>query len=257
MIKLELAVENLRQTPLKAQPSSKRSLADTVAQALTQKITTGALKRNEQLPTEAELCTIHRVSRITVRRALDQLQQQGLIERIAGKGTFVASRGALGHWQLDSIEDLFHIIEETRTDKPKILRWELAKPTPEARKFLGVKQSRTYLMEAIRFIDRTPIYVIEGYIPIHIGKLISYDDLQHTTPAELYETRLNLPPQSVIEEVSACRAPANIARLLKIKTGDPIIYHTLQFWGPGEPLQYIRQWWHSDYFKRRYELTRR
>ncbi len=258
MIKLDLAVTNLRtgsradQLPL----ATKVSLADTVAQSLSKQITTGKLKRNEQLPTEAELCEIHGVSRITIRRALDRLKRLGLIDRIAGKGTFVAPRGKIADWQLDSIEDLVHFIEETTSEKPKILRWEIVRPIPEAREFLGTKRSKTYLLEQIRFTGRTPIYLIEVYIPIHIGKLISAEDLKHTTPVELYETRLDLPPQRAIEEVSACRAPSRVARFLKINAGDPVVFHTVKFYGPNGPLQYIRQWWNSKYFKRRYELTR-
>jgi GntR family transcriptional regulator len=258
MVKLDLAIGRsfVTQTDQKP-PAPKLSLADALAQSLTRQITTGALKRSQQLPTEAELCDIHGVSRITIRRALDQLEALGLIERIAGKGTFVAAGGRIANWQLDSIEDLVHFTAETRTESQKVLRWELVKPIPEARDFLDTKRSKTYLMQAMRFMGRTPIHVVDVYIPIHLGELIDGEDLAHTTPLELYETKLDLPPQRVIEEVSAGPASSESARLLQIRTGDPVVLQELKFYGPHGPLQYARNVWHSKYFKRRYELARR
>lgn len=258
MVRLNLALNrSLTSSRTEGGLAPKLSLADALAHSLSRQITTGVLKRSQQLPTEAELCVIHGVSRITIRRALDQLQKIGLIDRIAGKGTFVASRGKLVNWQLDSIEDLVHVTTKTRTEAPRILRWELVKPPREARDFLGSNRSKTFVMEAVRFIEGVPACVVEGYIPIEIGNLIKAEDLKHTTPLELFETRLDLPPQRVIEEVSACRAPAATARLLKIEQGDPVVLHTLKFHGLHGPLQYLRTLWHSKYFKRRYELTRR
>ena len=49
----------------------------------------GAMSVGDQIPTEPQLCTEYQVSRITVRRAVDELIQSGLLERVQGRGTFV------------------------------------------------------------------------------------------------------------------------------------------------------------------------
>jgi len=259
MVKLKLSVGK---TPDLKQPGTpmfyKVSLSDKLAQSLVEDISRGSMKRGAQLPTETELCELHGVSRITVRRALDALQKKGLIERIAGKGTFVTGRSKIAEWQLDSIEDLVKFIADTRTAVPKILRWEMVKPIAEARDFLGLSPGdKAYLMLAVRYMVKTPVYIVEAYLPQAIGDQIALQDLSQATPVELYETRLDMPLQRVVEEISVSTANAVCAGPLRIRTGAPVILHTLEFHGPDGPLQYVREWWHPKYFKRRYELNRR
>jgi len=54
-----------------------------------------------RLPTEMALAHEHHISRSTVRQALDLLEQEGLVERIQGSGTFVRQRPTQGHADLD------------------------------------------------------------------------------------------------------------------------------------------------------------
>ena len=59
---------------------------------LQSQINTGVYSAGEKLPAEFEMCAKHEVSRVTVRRALDDLVADGVLERRQGKGTFVASK---------------------------------------------------------------------------------------------------------------------------------------------------------------------
>ena len=200
---------------------------------------------------------MHGVSRITVRRALESLRNRGLVESVAGRGTFVIGTNQIANWQLDSIEDLVRFIADTRTARPKVLLWDIVKPIAEARKFLGISREKTYLMLAIRYMRKQPIYVVEAYLPLAIGDRIKLADLAEATPAELYESRLDMPPQRVVEEITATTATEICAEHLAMQVGDPVVLHTLEFHGPEGPLQYVREWWHPKHFRRRYELTRR
>ena len=63
-----------------------------IATLLKDAIATGRYGPGERLPTEGELVALHGVSRVTVRRALLSLEQQGLIVRRVGAGTFVSDK---------------------------------------------------------------------------------------------------------------------------------------------------------------------
>lgn len=64
--------------------------SDRLRDMLQQSITDGTLRPGDQLPSEPELVALHRVSRSTVREAITALVQAGLVNRVHGKGTFVA-----------------------------------------------------------------------------------------------------------------------------------------------------------------------
>ena len=69
-----------------------------IADAIMEKISSGTLKKGDQIPTEMELCRQFGVSRITVQKAMKHLSEQHVIHRISGKGTFVGD--ALGEKKL-------------------------------------------------------------------------------------------------------------------------------------------------------------
>lgn len=69
-------------------------LYGTVRDALAGDILSGKVPVGKRLPSEPALCRIHGVSRVTLRRALDELEADGLIARVQGSGTFVASNKA-------------------------------------------------------------------------------------------------------------------------------------------------------------------
>ena len=63
---------------------------------LRERLDNHVLDAGEKLPSEAELCKSYGVSRITVRRAIDELVEEGYLEKKQGKGTFVTQKRAAG-----------------------------------------------------------------------------------------------------------------------------------------------------------------
>src|SRR4029453_9590116 len=80
-----------------------------------EQITTGQLEAGERVPSEKELAKQFNVSRITTKKALESLAQEGLITRMRGKGSFV-SKAKLGHSLVNSAESIENhdLLETTR-----------------------------------------------------------------------------------------------------------------------------------------------
>lgn len=79
-------------------PKPREPAYQQLARMLAQQIISGRSAAGSLLPEERELAQIHKVSRCTVRRALDVLQDQGLIQRIRRRGTVVAGEPSGRRW---------------------------------------------------------------------------------------------------------------------------------------------------------------
>ena len=73
-----------------------------IVRALSDSIANGTYRPRDKLPTEAELIEQFGVSRITVRSAIKEMEDAGLVERARGKGTFVAEINSNGYEAQDA-----------------------------------------------------------------------------------------------------------------------------------------------------------
>src|SRR5687768_4973621 len=80
---------------LKSIKSERKTLTEIAQQELRQAIIDGSFRMGSQLPTEAELCEMLGVSRTVVREALRVLEDEGLVTRHHGVGTFVRNQPIL------------------------------------------------------------------------------------------------------------------------------------------------------------------
>ena len=137
-----------------------------IRQILERRILTGELAPGDQLPTEAELAVQFGVNRHTVRRAIDQLRERGLLRVEQGRGTFVRER-TLGH-KLTR--------RATLSGTAKALGRQLARRTVAVE---VVKADRTIAaalqiaagepvlqVDMLRLLDETPVGIASNYFPL-------------------------------------------------------------------------------------------
>ena len=100
-----------------------------IRQQIEQSILSGALKPGDKLATENELAEQFGVSRMTARRAIDQLASQGMLVRIQGQGTFVAEKplrsaaSGITRWSFERIQesgDIHRVIKEIKQSQPSM-----------------------------------------------------------------------------------------------------------------------------------------
>lgn len=117
----------------------------------------GRLKVGTTIPAEMDLCKEYRVSRTTVRLAVDALVAEGLLQRIQGKGTFVASSKvefSLGRWRLPG----------TRGDSYRVLGMERGPAGDEIGELFGIPEATEVL--------RVRRVYYQGLVPMRHGELV-------------------------------------------------------------------------------------
>lgn len=135
---------------------------------LRQKIISGELAVGVKIPTEFELCKTHSVSRITVRRAIQNLVDEGILYRLRGRGTFVAApkreirKGSKSHFG-------YHAFSDNGPSPCRIIE-KRAFPADGklARKLEIGEDTEIQLVRRIMFEDNLPIGIDEVYVPVSI-----------------------------------------------------------------------------------------
>jgi GntR family transcriptional regulator len=193
-----------------------QALADEISRRIEQ----GAYPVGTLLPSEAELCEHHRVSRHTVREATRVLQELGLVARHQGLGTRIQSLKAPSRYVLamDAIPDLWEYVKNTEL---KVVRRKLVKARDALTPLPGAQSSDTWrLLEAVRFEKSgAPIAWKQVYIDARYDA-VAADVGKRTVPIySLIEERYGVRTHKVRQEISAMAIPAEAAATLKVKPG--------------------------------------
>ena len=147
----------------------------------------------ERIPSEHALCKRFKVSRPTIRQALDVLVEEGLLYRHAGRGTFsTPSAGADPKLRvIGSVGDMMALGDESWF---KLVAREIV-PVPAniAHALRLPPRSSVYQISGVRHADNGPFQHVTAYVPLTIGTALSDEDLSKTSLIGAIERVLGVP----------------------------------------------------------------
>jgi GntR family transcriptional regulator len=188
----------------------------TIADEMRQRIEAGEYGAGGLLPSEAELSAQHGVSRVTVRKALELLREEGLIDARQGFGWFVATdplRQPLG--RLGTIEE--QLAELGVRSERRVVGFRFTAAPPRARQVLGVP---TVLeVRRVNLADGQPFARVTVWCPEELGATLSRADVEREPFYELIEVEIGRATQTI----AAAGAIAADARLLEVPVGSPML----------------------------------
>jgi GntR family transcriptional regulator len=202
-----------------------RALADLLRRSIADEV----FKDGRQLPTEAELVDRFGLSRNTVRRALQELVAEGVVERTPGKGTF-PTPPAEGNGYIHSVgtvEDLIGLFAGSTwlTLEPLHLETDI-----EAASRLRSETDQVYSGVFMRRQEDESFSVSRLALPQRVGRalvdrgeLVTADEVSDRTIIKRVDA-VNPDPVTVIHQsITACEMPAHYAELLDAEPGSPAI----------------------------------
>jgi GntR family transcriptional regulator len=221
-----------------------------IADSLRQRLLAGDWASEEQLPTERELCRQFGASQITVRRAMQIIEDEHLVERRQGRGTFATSAAQRKIPILNT--DFFGSI---RRHAPRLERsmhsCQRAEIDAELAGVLRASIGDPVLL-AVR-IDRMqgkPATMDEVAILGRYADRLQEDDLARLDFVERWQRVQKLRLKHCEQTIEAIKAKLPISRLLEVRAGEPLLKETsLIFAAAGQPAGLFISYYRHDCFR--------
>ena len=189
---------------------------------LRERIVSGELAPGARLPGEPQLAAENGVSRVTIRRALDQLVAEGLLSRRPGAGTYVCAR-RVQPIVADLSNTLAHLVEMGRSTSVRLLSFAYVTPPDPIARALGLGLGeRTQRSVRVRMIDGLPFSYLTTHVPERVGLTYSEADLAGTPLLELLE-RSGVVVECASQTIGATLAGPEPADALGVEIGSPLI----------------------------------
>jgi len=196
----------------------------------------------DALPSENKLASFFSVSRMTARKAMDELEREGHITRVNGKGSFVKTQKHYsGFFRVRPFklwaEDL-NVTPSTEVIKAGVIE------TPrEVAGVLGYPE-QVILVKRLNYFDDLPVRYAVHYLRTEIGAGILMDDLENESVYELLANKYRVDLTQISQDLMAINLSQEIAEMFKVQTGYPAFHFKRTEYSNNQPVCYV------EYFMR-------
>ena len=229
-----------------------------VEHQLATEIAAGRWAVHEQLPTEDQLIDMFGVSRITIRRAIQNLVTRGVVEVRRGRGTFVATpRITQELTELSGFVEDMQVLGKHPTAQVLTIEKVIANADVAKALDLGADAKVVRILR-VRLADGVPISLDETFLPEVIGTKIVNHDLETEPIFGLLEQRYDLPLIEADYEMEATIASPDISSPLQIAPGSAIFLIKRTSYTNGRvPIDFERLHYRGDAIRFATRLLRR
>lgn len=244
--------------PAQVRAAAYRTLATQIRDA----IRNGEYSGGRQLPTEEQLSASYAVSRQTVRRAMQDLVSEGIIYRVAGRGTYPVAEEDRYVNHFGSVEELMSLSLDTEFQIISPLQHKINVETASR---LRLPSDEVFTAEFTRLHAGIPFCYTSVYLPPRIGQLLTdVDELaapgrrSRVTVIGLIDSRMSGSITTAEQSISAAGAPAFAARHLRRQPGEPLLrIDRLYFDAGDDPVELAISYFDPEHYSYRFKLRRR
>jgi GntR family transcriptional regulator len=232
-------------------------LYEQVAEVLRRQIQTSELKPGMAIPPESELTSSFKVSRVTARKALDLLVDEGLIVRRQGKGTFVTS-GKIQQ-DLQTLRGFAELMAERGDEQAmEVIEFGVVEADARVARALRLDHGASVLRIRRRhLLQGAPIAYAIIYVPYGLGRRFTMDEVATIPIYALLEQQAHVHIRRATQVIRAVAADQLTARQIDLPRAAPVMMIERVTYSSEEvPVEYIVFFYRGDRYELAVELFR-
>ena len=186
------------------------------------KIASHQYKENQVIPSEHQMCEEYGVSRITVRKAIDCLVNEGMLYRISRKGCFVRETADQKLSHIYSFTEA--ILNQGRTPSRKQLSLTKEPAGDQYAKLFSIdKKEVVYILKCLYFADGTPYCVNSSVLPENRFPKLEFFDFNSRSLYDVLKSFYDLNMSRATQNISAVRGNEEVCDFLHIDSAQPLL----------------------------------
>jgi GntR family transcriptional regulator len=216
------------------------------------------LAPGDRLRGDHELSARYDVSRTVVRQALSELETEGVLERVKGRGTYLAPRRT-SERLVQSLTGLYEDVEARGSHlRSEVRRLEVVPADEQVASALRIAVGASVVViERLRFVDDEPWALVIGQLPVDVAPGLPEEDLTHQSLYALLEQKYGVALRHGRRSVQASVASAEVAASLGIAEGDAVLVLRSTVYGDDErPVEMFVAYHRGDRSRFEVDLTR-
>lgn len=220
---------------------------------LVKKIEMGEYQEDMPILSERELMESYQVSRITVRRAIDELVNEGYLYKVQGKGTYI--KGDTSNQDLFSISSCTEdVLRLGKRPGRRVLQAESLRADAKRAKALQITGGDTvFCLGRVTLADGEPLNYTRTYLPEKLFPGIGRFDFSRTSLYWILEQEYRVKITTARRTIEAILAKDEIAEYLEVEEGMPLILFGCvtcgMVNGKEEPIETFKSYYRTDQFK--------
>lgn len=227
-----------------------------IKEYLTDLVANRQLNTGDKILSERELASKCGVSRMTARKAIDDLVKEGYFNREIGRGTFV-SPPKMDHLMLSPVSFSEDMLRRGLRAGGTTLNKVITHSKTAASLLLLDNEAPVLMMERLRFADNIPVVFERSWYDGNRYAFLMDEDLENHSLYKILDTKMGVTPSFSRESIEAVLADAHTAKLLKINERLPILKVTaLSRDGDLTPVEYTESYYRGDKYRFVVDLER-
>ena len=210
-------------------------------------IANGIWKPGDLLPSERELSEQFGISRMTVRRALNELREEGLLRREQGRGTYVATPKI--EQRLTRLTGFTEDMQRRALRSgARVLRQMMVEaPTPVARALRISQGKQILLLERLRMAEQEPMAIESSYLHFSGVERLLEEDFENQSLYHCLSEKYGIIPTRAEQQVEAVQCCEDECELLRIEANSAVLRNRrVTYDQKNRPFEYTKSIYRGD-----------